>query len=95
MTESIDNLGAVAANAAMRASLEYLKAHNLKAEAGPLAECLRSHVKFRFPLALKDALEALECGMAKVAQSTFLASMALAGIEAAKEAGLPVGMVRQ
>jgi len=83
------NLGEAAAQIAMRAALQYLRAHGLEADPAALAETLRSWVKIKFPEALADVRKALEARMDKVAEQTFAASMALAGIEAAKEAGFP------
>ena len=80
----------VAATIAAKSARIYLERHNLKAESPEsLAESLRAMVKFRLPEALRDAKEALDCGMGKVAEATFATTMALAGIEAAKEAGIP------
>lgn len=83
----MNDLAKVAMAAAQRAAVEWLRVHNQKADADALAECLAAMVKIRMPAALHDARQALECNMGKVAERTFLASMALAGIEAAKEAG--------
>jgi len=85
----------VAATIAARSASRYLERHNLKAESPEsLAESLRAMVKFRLPEALRDAKEALDCGMGKVAEATFATTMALAGIEAAKEAGFPAEGLR-
>ncbi len=82
-------LANVATKAALTGAREYLKAHQLKADPADLTERLRSWVEKMLPQALQDAKEAREAGMADVAEQTFLASMMLAGIGAAKEAGLP------
>jgi hypothetical protein len=50
-------------------------------------ECLRSQLKIKIPEALIDANEALNCHMDKIAEMTFAASMAQAGIDAAKDCG--------
>lgn len=89
--ESIDSLGAIAADVAMRSAVAYLHTHKLEADVDTLVACLRSHAKARLPEALASAKEAIEAGMAAMAEVTFRASMTLAGIEAAKEAtALPV-----
>ena len=83
----MDNgLGKVAAEIATKAAIEWLECHNLKAEPQTLAGCLSDNCKTRLPEALHDAKEALDAGMDKVTEATFKAAMALAGIEAAKEA---------
>lgn len=79
----------VAVRIATRAAVAYLDAHGLKADDEALANSLKAMCKIRLPAALHDANEAIQCGMASVAEHTFRASMALAGIEAAKEAGYP------
>jgi len=84
-----DRLGGVAAEAAMRSAAEYLLHHDLTAEPSALCACLRSWIKIKLDEALRDAKQALEAHMPGAAEATFLASMRLAGIEAAKEAGFP------
>ena len=73
----------VAANAA----LAYLAAHNLNADKAALADCIMSWIRAKLPEATNDALEAYKCGMQAAGDATFKATMAQAGIEAAKEAG--------
>ena len=88
----MDRLTEAAITIAARSASIYLERHNLKAESPEsLAESLWAMVKFRLPEALRDAKEALACGMGKVAEMTFAATMAEAGIDAAKEAGFPAG----
>lgn len=77
---------------AATAAREYLTVHNLKADSGALADCLRAILKIRLPQALNEVREAMDLRMDKVAQATFVASMRLAGIEAAKEAGFPISL---
>ena len=84
--EKLLNAGLVIAN---RAANEYLAGHGLKADEKALVACLTSWVQTKFPEAMKDARTALDCGMKQVAEQTFAASMALAGVEAAKESGFP------
>jgi hypothetical protein len=92
MTKDMNPLVEAACQVAMRAAASYLQAHNLRADDSALAACLRSHCKIALPAALHDAKEALDCGMGQAAEATFRASMALAGIEAAKEAGQPMSL---
>ena len=88
---TIEALGQIAVETATRAALEYLRAHDQEADSGALAECLRSWSKAKLAEALHDAREAIGAGMGQVAEATFRASMAQAGIEAAQEAGFPKG----
>ena len=92
LTEAGVPLGAV--TIAARSASIYLEQHNLKAEPGTLSECLKAMVKFRLPEALRDAKEALDCHMDKAAEATFATTMAEAGIDAAKEAGIPAEGLR-
>lgn len=82
-----------AVQAAMRAAEQYLHVHKLEADDRALADALKVHVKARITEALADARDAFDCGMADVAEQTFLASMVLAGIDAAKEVGRPRTLV--
>ena len=88
-TENASQLIEVATRAASLAAAEYLRTHNQKAEPSALAVCLTSWCKIKLPEALADAREALACHMDKIAEMTFAATMAQAGIEAAKECGMP------
>jgi len=89
-TMNIDNLGTLAANVAMRAAAEYVRANNLKVlDYDAATECLLSYCKSWITIALRDAKEAIDCGMMQVAETTFKATMAQAGIEAAKEFAWP------
>jgi hypothetical protein len=90
MNNTIQNLGETAAKTAMVAAAEYLRVHKLVCkDYAAAAECIKSHIKMRLDQAMKDALE---CGMDAIAAATFTASMAEAGIEAAKEFGWPATM---
>lgn len=94
MTTQVDRLGTIAADVAMRAAAEYIRINNLKVlDYDAATECLRSYCKSRLPMALKDAKDALDCGMGQVAEATFKATMAMAGIEAAKEFAWPLDYV--
>ena len=91
----MDRLTEAAITIAARSASVYLERHNLKAESPEsLAESLWAMVKIRLPEALRDAKEALDCHMDKAAEATFAATMAEAGIEAAKEAGIPAEGLR-
>lgn len=83
------NLGTVAADVAMKSAVEYMSVHNLEADLDALTECIRFWCKSKLPQAIKDASDAYEANMPKIAEATFIATMRLAGIEAAKEAGFP------
>lgn len=86
---TLDTLGTVAVGIAWKGARRYL-AHEGRytpalVNSKALQDALARHVKAKLPEALQDAKEALECGMAQAAEHTFAASMALAGIAAAKE----------
>ena len=87
---SIDSLGTLGAQTAMKAAADYLRRHKLTADVDALLACLRSWAKIQLPIALAEAKQAADCGMDQIAIATFTASMAQAGIEAAKEAGFPI-----
>jgi hypothetical protein len=72
---------------------EYMSKHNMKANPEVLAACCKKWQKIQMPVALKDAKEALACGMSQVAEATFKASLFQAGIEAAREAALPAAQL--
>jgi hypothetical protein len=81
------DLARVSEQIAAKAALEYLNAHSLKADTAILADCLNARIKAALPEAIRDAREAFRVpGMGKIADATFAASMALAGIAAAREA---------
>ena len=73
----------IAAQAAMR----YLETHGLTADPDALASCLAAWVRAKLPEALQDAKEALDAGLTEYVKLTYEATIVLAGIEAAKEAG--------
>lgn len=80
---------------ALRAAREWMDARGVKIPEGgwpDFADCLRANLKIRLPEALRDAREAMECGMTQVAETTFAASIAIAGIDAAKEVAVPAGL---
>jgi hypothetical protein len=82
-------IGSAIADIAMRSAVAYLRNHDLVADNAALAKCLKAHIRMVLPQAIKDAKDALECGMRDAANCTLAASISLAGIEAAKEAGFP------
>ena len=86
MNPATERLTVVATQIAAEGARRYLAAHNLRTDTGTLARFLAFWVKQQLPAALADAKKALDCGMDKAAESTFAASMILAGIEAAKVA---------
>jgi len=81
-----------ATDTATRAALLYLKQNRLQADDAALTACLRSWCKIKLPEALRDAKDAFDAHMPKIAEQTFLLTMAQAGIEAAKEAGFPAAL---
>lgn len=88
--KSVQALVAVAVAVAEKAAREYLRTHGLKSvDPDAAGACLKSWIMHKLPGAMKDAKDALDCGMKQIAETTFRASMALAGIEAAKEFGVP------
>ena len=88
MNATIDSLGTLAANVAMKSAAAYVRTHGLTVDVDVLLECLRHSIRERITGALDDARDAFACGMADAAESTFVADMSLAGIEAAKQATL-------
>ncbi len=90
MTDSINTLGETAVKIAANAAHAWFAQHSAKpVSLDAFCECLKANVKVYLPGALRDAREALEAGMYEVGQQTFAASMALAGIDAAKECATP------
>ena len=78
-----------AMKAALRGAREWLDKHTeAKVDWATLCECLKANVKIRWQGAMYDAQQAMACGMTQIAQATFAATMALAGIDAAKEAAV-------
>jgi hypothetical protein len=84
---SLDHLGRIAADAAMRGAVEYGRRHavDFNANLDRLLHAIRKHAKAAVGPAMDDAKAALDAGMGKVAEATFLASMTAAGIAACKE----------
>jgi len=83
----IETLGERTFEIATQAAMRYLETHELTAEPDALASCLSSWVRAKLPEALRDAKEALDAGLTEYAELAYKATIVLAGIEAAKEAG--------
>jgi hypothetical protein len=84
-----ETLGEQTMHIAAQAAMRYLETHNLTASPAALASCLTSWVRAKLPEALHDAREAMDAGLSEYGELTYKATIALAGIEAAKEAGFP------
>jgi len=83
--------GAKIVKHAVSAAREYFAKHCcLPVSEGAFRECLRSNLMARLGEACQDAREAYRVGMDEVARVTFLATVRLAGIDAAKECAAPV-----
>ena len=88
-TNSIDALGNLACQSAMRGASDWLLKHkpNEPRDYARITDCIKQHLKAAMIEGLADAKMALEAGMhPSIAEQTFLASCTLAGINAAKEA---------
>jgi len=85
-TKTPESLGQYAARLAMDAALDYLRRRKALGlvDLDVLTARLREQILPGLDEALRDAREALECGMEEVASTTFAAGMALTGIKAAK-----------
>lgn len=86
--DSVTRLVDSAVTVAIRAAREWLAQHpevQLK-DWSMFSDALRASLKSHLPQALDDAKAALAAGMPEVAQQTFFASAALAGIDAIKTA---------
>lgn len=86
----LETLGEVAVGIVAKSAVVWMSAHSMKpVSEDALCECVKAMTKIRLPKALADAREAFAASMDMVAVETFLASMSLAGIEAAKECCTP------
>lgn len=86
--DAMTNLVDRAATIAIRAARAWAESHPeavVDLRGALFAECLRANLKIRLPEALRDAREAIDAGMGAIADTTFAASVALAGVDAAKE----------
>jgi hypothetical protein len=79
-----DTLADAALEIAVKAAARHIKRNHLHVSDSCLCENLKVQIKAALPGALADAQAALACGMIAVAEQTFAASIALAGVEAAK-----------
>lgn len=82
--EAIQMLSRMAMAIATNAAKTFMTKHGLSASNEALATTLQKELAAAIPDALADAREAFNCGMIEVADQTFRASMALAGIKAAQ-----------
>ena len=83
--------GAKIVKHAVSAAREYFAKHCcLPVSEVAFRECLLSNLKARMDEACRDAREAYSAGMDEIARVTFLATVRLAGIDAAKECAAPV-----
>lgn len=86
--QSIEQLGRIAADTAMRAAADYVRLHGIRVEDYDQAtQVLRAEIKASLDDALGEAKQALDAGMGRVAEATFRSNMAAAGIRAAKQFG--------
>lgn len=87
----IDSLAGLGARTASVAAIDFLLVEFPKTEIedglATLQDLLRVEVKAAIGPALADSRDALEANMSAAAEVTFVASMALAGIRAAKAWG--------
>lgn len=86
MEVAVSELGDRGNAAACGAAAEYFRVHGVKVDdVDAASKAICKHVREAIPEALKDAADAAECGMVAWGIATYLASMRLAGIKAAKE----------
>lgn len=82
----INTLAETAVKIAANAAREWFIKHETKpVSLDAFCDCIKTNVKLHLPAALKDAKEAFDANMPKIAEQTFAAAMMIAGIEAAKE----------
>jgi hypothetical protein len=93
MTTDTQTLADFAFRSAARAAADFLERNQLVADVDTLAQALKRHCKSNMRSAVNDACDAFDCGMTMVGEATFRASMALAGVAAAKEVGQSKGGV--
>ena len=70
---------------AVAGAREYADRNGIFLDLDALSDRLAQHLRATMRGALDDARDAIDAGMVQVAEQTFAASMALAGIAAAKE----------
>lgn len=87
MMSGTEFLGQKGADAAMRAAVEWFQTHpETIYDTEALLSCIRANCRIRMPEAFDDMRQAVEAGMYQAGLTTFCATMALAGIDGAKEA---------
>lgn len=86
MTNPSKALAQAAIQFAAQGAREYIQRRDLAADPQRLFEMVKAETVKALPEALKDANEAIECGMGQIGELTFAHSMILAGIEAANKA---------
>ena len=95
MTKTIDALGTLAAQTAMKGAADWFRANVTGISASDAADrlvpAIRKHAALALPAAMADAKEALDAGMGAAAEATFLASMKISGITAAKDVAFETG----
>ena len=79
----MDKLATIYAQVMMKAAAAYCEQQGIPINAEHLSQCLKAH-KETITGALNDAKEAIAANMPQVAEMTFRASAAQAGIAAAK-----------
>lgn len=87
MEDRTAKLARIGSDAAMLAAALYLKQEGhdpAKVDTSALCVHIRAALRVRIPEAMRDANEAMACGMAGAASATFMASMKLAGIDAGR-----------
>lgn len=89
LTRDERDLGDLAAKALMQAAVDWWQAHvqgtSLETAAATMVLHLRVRGKTALGEGLADAKEAFDAGLGQVAEATFLATIRLAGIQAAKD----------
>lgn len=91
IASALESIASNGATSAMQAASDYWRIHKFStAEFTPddwkaAVDCVKKHIRLAMPDAIKDMRDALAANMKEAAGHTFLASMRLAGIAAAKE----------
>ena len=82
--KNIDFLVKIAAETAMQAAADYLRNNDPKADLDLVIKQMRQLIAAGLDEALADANDAIDANMGHMAEATFLASIRLIGIRAAK-----------
>lgn len=91
VASALESIASKGATSAMQAAADYWRLNNYSTAAftpddwKAAVVCVKKHIRLAMPDAIKDMEEALRANMKEAAGHTFLASMRLAGIAAAKE----------